>query len=78
MAKHKKQPVYELDDEFIAQLDFLRNDYDRAQEELKEIHKDVHQLMGILVQNNIPIPKDLVERYIRTASDDGTEDLPFN
>ena len=33
MSKHKKRESFELDDEFFAQLDFLRQDHNEALEE---------------------------------------------
>lgn len=35
MAKHKKQ-TFEFDNEFLAQLDFLRQDYDNSLETIEQ------------------------------------------
>lgn len=63
------------DDEFAAQLDFLRADHDRISEELEQTLKDAQKLVALLVENNIPIPADLIERYVRKAT---AEELPFD
>ncbi len=73
MSKNKNGRV-EVDDEFLAQVDFLRSDYDAATLQLKEQKEDILRLIARLVEHGIPIPEDILERYVKQDSD---EDLPF-
>ena len=80
MAKSRK-PQMELDDDFFAQLDFLRYDYDNTLETVEQQKKDIQKLMALLVERGIPIPSELIDRYILRASESGQEaddELPFN
>ena len=85
MAKRKKQ-TFEFDDEFLAQLDFLRQDYDNALETIEQQKKDVLKLLALLIEKDIPIPGDIIDRYVKRvldslddeSDDDEPEDLPFN
>ena len=80
MAKNKK-PRMELDDDFFAQLDFLRYDYDNILTTVEQQKKDIQRLMALLVENGIPIPGDLIDRYISRASESSQyseEELPFD
>lgn len=85
MAKRKKQ-TFEFDDEFLAQLDFLRQDYDNALETIERQKKDVLKLLALLIEKDIPIPGDIIDRYVKRvldslddeSDDDEPEDLPFN
>lgn len=79
MSKRKSTP-YEVDDEFFAQLDFLRNDYDKALETIDQQKVDIRQLLALLIKEDIPVPEDLIDRYIRKTSDSESinEELPFD
>lgn len=79
MSKRKSTP-YEVDDEFFAQIDFLRNDYNQAQKTIDQQKADIRQLLALLIKEDIPIPEDLVDRYIRKTSDPKSidEELPFD
>lgn len=79
MSKRKSTP-YEADDEFFAQIDFLRNDYNQALETIDQQKADIRQLLVLLIKEDIPIPEDLIERYIRKTSDSKfiDEELPFD
>lgn len=79
MSKRKSTP-YEVDDEFFAQIDFLRNDYNQAQETIDQQKADIRQLLALLIKEDIPIPEDLIDRYIRKTSDPISidEELPFD
>lgn len=46
MSKRKSTP-YEVDDEFFAQIDFLRNDYNQAQETIDQQKADIRQLLAL-------------------------------
>lgn len=77
MGKRAKQGANEFGDEFFAQLDFLRTDYDRISEELEHTKSDARKLMALLVENDIPVPQNLLARYIRKAPENDNE-LPFD
>ncbi len=79
MGRRKTVP-YEADDEFLAQIEFLRNDYDQALETIEQQNADIRQLLALLTKENIPIPEDLIDRYIRKMpkSESTDEDLPFD
>lgn len=66
-----------FDDEFTAQLDCLRNNYDRTTEELKQAVKDARKLTALLIENGIPIPSDILDRYAQRKPKDD-EELPFD
>lgn len=77
----RKMPGYEMDDEFIAQLDFLRYDYDNALQTIEQQKQDIQKLLALLVERDIPIPGNIIDRYIKRASEtdnDEAEELPFN
>ncbi len=76
----RKTPSYEMDDEFFAQIDFLRNDYDNALRTIEQQKADIRQLLAIMVKEAIPIPEDLIDRYIRKTSESESieEELPFD
>ena len=85
MAKYKKQ-TFELDDEFLAQLDFLRQEYDNALETIEQQKKDILKLLALLIEKDIPVPSDIIDRNIKRvldslddeSDDDEPEDLPFS
>ena len=79
MSRRKSAP-YEVDDEFVAQLDFLRNDYDQALKTIDQQKADIRHLLALLIKEDIPVPEDLIDRYIRKTSDSKSidEELPFD
>ena len=80
MSKHKNRNI-EMDDEFFAQLDFLRADYDNALEALEQQKKDIQKLIAMLIERDVPIPGSIIDRYIKRITDadsDIPEELPFN
>ena len=80
MSKHKT-PGYEIDDEFIAQLDFLRYDHDNALQTIEQQKQDIQKLLALLIERDVPIPGNIIDRYIRRESEmdpDEAEELPFN
>jgi len=77
----QKMPGYEMDDEFIAQLDFLRYDHDNALQTIEQQKQDIQKLLALLIERDIPIPGNIIDRYIKCASatdNDETKELPFN
>lgn len=80
MSKQKKIG-YEADDEFLAQLDFLRYDYDKSLETIEQQKRDIQKLLALLIERDIPIPGNIADRYIRRAAEtdsDGEAGLPFD
>lgn len=79
MSRRKSAP-YEVDDEFFAQLDFLRNDYDQALKTIDQQKADIRHLLALLIKEDIPVPEDLIDWYIRKTSDSKSidEELPFD
>lgn len=79
MSRRKSAP-YEVDDEFFAQFDFLRNDYDQALKTIDQQKADIRHLLALLIKEDIPVPEDLIDRYIRKTSDSKSidEELPFD
>lgn len=79
MSRRKSAP-YEVDDEFFAQLDLLRNDYDQALKTIDQQKADIRHLLALLIKEDIPVPEDLIDRYIRKTSDSKSidEELPFD
>ena len=65
---------------FFAQLDFLRNDYDQALKTIDQQKADIRHLLALLIKEDIPVPEDLIDRYIRKTSDSKSidEELPFD
>lgn len=77
----RKTPGYEIDDEFITQLDFLRYDHDNALQTIEQQKQDIQKLLALLIERDIPVPGNIIDRYIkRTAETDNdeAEELPFN
>lgn len=79
MSKRKSTP-YEIDDEFFAQLDFLRNEYDHALETIDQQNADIRQLLALLIQDDIPVPEIIIDQYIRKTPNIEyiDEELPFD
>lgn len=77
----RKMSEYEMDDEFIAQLNFLRYDHDNALETIEQQKQDIQKLLALLIEQDIPVPGNIIDRYIKRASEtdhDETEELPFS
>ena len=67
MSKQNKRQSLELDDEFFAQLNFLRNDYDAALETIEQQKQDIQKLLSLLIERGIPVPGSIIDRYIKRA-----------
>lgn len=78
MGKRKK--TYELDDEFFAQLDFLRYDYDQSLETIEQQKMDIQKLLALLIEKGISIPGDIIDRYIKRTPETNSDEpeLPFD
>ena len=83
MSKHKKHSV-DLDDEFFNQMEILQARYDHTLQTVDQQKKDIQKLLALLVERDIPIPGDIIDRYIRRNSEDDSEateeweELPFD
>ena len=83
MSKHKKHSV-DLDDEFFNQMEILQARYDHALHTVEQQKKDIQKLLALLVERDLPIPGDIIDRYIRRSSEDDSEEteeweeLPFD
>lgn len=78
----RKTVSYEEDDEFFAQIEFLRNDYNQALKTIEQQKVDIRILLSLLIKEDIAIPEELIDRNIRkiSASEEtnhGLEELPF-
>lgn len=47
------------DDEFMAQLDFLRNDYDSSLLQIGQMEIDIQRLMDILKKHGLKVPAEI-------------------
>ncbi len=66
---------------FPVQLDFLRYDHDNALQTIEQQKQDIQKLLALLIERDIPVPGNIVDRYIKRASEtdnDKAEELPFN
>ena len=83
MSKHKKHSV-DLDDEFFNQMEILQARYDHTLQTVDQQKKDIQKLLALLVERDLPIPGDIIDRYIRRCSEDDSEateeweELPFD
>ena len=83
MSKHKKHSV-DFDDEFFNQMEILQARYDHTLQTVEQQKKDIQKLLALLVERDIPIPGDIIDRYIRRSSEDDSEEteeweeLPFD
>lgn len=77
MSKRKNRAI-EMDDDFFAQLDFLRSDHDNALQTIAQQKRDIQKLIAILIENDIPFPADIIDRHIRRSSSSDSEELPFD
>lgn len=75
-----KQKYDEDEDESYAQIDFLRNDYDCALAKIEQQKADIKRFLILLIEKDIPIPEDLIDRYIHKTYSlkPYDEKLPFD
>lgn len=60
MNKQKIRKLYE-------KIDYLESELDIALFEAKHQRNDIKVLILILIENDIPIPEDLINKYINKA-----------
>ena len=70
-----KQKLHELYDK----IDYLKSELDIALFEAKHQRSDIKVLLLLLIENDIPIPEDLINKYInKTHSSKINIKLPFD
>ena len=75
----KKQRQLEIDDDLYIQIDLLKNNYDYALNTIKQQKADIKRFLLILIEKDIPIPEDLIDRYIcKISSLKDYDELPFD
>ncbi len=76
----KKQRQLEIDDDLYIQINLLKNNYDYALNTIKQQKADIKRFLLILIEKDIPIPEDLINRYICKTSllNDCDDELPFD
>lgn len=68
-----KQKIHEL----YEKIDYLESELDIALFEAKHQRNDIKVLILILIENDIPIPDDLINKYINKALIKPAIKLPF-
>lgn len=68
-----KQKIHEL----YEKIDYLESELDIALFEAKHQRNDIKVLILILIENDIPIPEDLINKYINKALVKPAIKLPF-
>ena len=70
---------YENNDDLYIELDDLKNELDLSKSILKEQRTDIKRFLLLLIENDIPIPEDLINKYINKARMSKPDiELPFN
>ena len=60
MSKQKIRELYE-------KIDYLESELDIALFEVKHQRSDIKRFLLLLIENDIPIPEDLINKYINKA-----------
>ena len=68
-----KQKLHELYDK----IDYLKSELDIALFEVKHQRSDIKRFLLLLIENDIPIPEDLISKYINKALVKPVIKLPF-
>ena len=61
-------------------MNFLKIDYDLALYRIEQHSSDIKRFLLLLIEKDIPIPEDLINRYINKFSESNKqedEELPF-
>ena len=76
MNKQRQTKIY---DNLYTQINFLKKDHDYALKTIKQQKIDIKRFLSILIEKDIPIPKDMIDRYISKAPSlkEDEEELPF-
>ena len=69
----------QIPDDLYIELDELKNSYNLSLSTIKQQRLDIKRFILLLIDSDIPIPEDLVNRYINKAPALNTQDeeLPF-
>lgn len=70
MNKQKIRELYE-------KIDYLESELDIALFEVKHQRNDIKRFLLLLIENDIPIPDDLISKYINKTTVKPTIKLPF-
>ena len=68
-----KQKIHEL----YEKIDYLESELDIALFEVKHQRSDIKRFLLLLIENDIPIPDDLINKYINKALVKPAIKLPF-
>ncbi len=62
------------------EFDHLKSDYDLALSIIEQQRKDIKRFLLLLIEKDIPIPEDLINRYINKSliPKPSKEELPFD
>lgn len=63
--------------ELYEEINYLKSELDLAESTLKEQRTDIKVLILSLIENDIPIPENLISKYINKKSNDKHIELPF-
>lgn len=63
MSKHR----YKNNDDIYMELYELKNELDLSKSLLKEQRNDIKALLLLLIENDIPISENLINKYINKA-----------
>lgn len=70
MNKQKYHELYE-------KIDYLESELDIAEFEIKHQRNDIKRFLLLLIENDIPIPEDLISKYIDKVPVKPVTKLPF-
>ena len=80
MAKNKRQHL-KSEADFLLEPDYLWGDYNNALDTIEQQKKDIRRLLAILIENGLPVPDEMIDRYIQRVSGVSStpeEELPFD
>lgn len=63
--------------ELYEEINYLKSELDLAESTLKEQRADIKSFILLLIENDIPIPENLISKYINKKSNDKHIELPF-
>ena len=73
MLKLRNIQIHEL----YEKIDYLESELDIAEFEVKHQRSDIKRFLLLLIENDIPIPEDLISKYINKALVKPVIKLPF-
>ena len=63
--------------ELYEEINYLKSELDLAESTLKKQRTDIKSFILLLIENDIPIPENLINKYINKKSNDKHIELPF-